>query len=409
MQKRRIGQLLFRTAIYNCKEEMNLFDDFSRLSGTLAHEKRSQDSFGLRRRHNAEPPAERSAPGTSGSDDFLRKTVHQALNHAEEALSKSLQKISTTLNEQGDQYTLLFPTLGSHSSALDDDAFSEQAKTILTDFDTSMTVLKTQLKEHTHLLGRHLFEHHTVVSELLASKATLLASKLHVLQTARKHALVYQQALRTGNYDILPVLSKRSVAKLHLEDTHTKENTEKETENQAKDVKQEQEEAEGDEYEQQQEQEDNLTTTKSQTLSSFPSSTRAALSLSPTSTSTSPAQDETLVRELEAMTSSEALFLDQYQTQLDTQEEELLSDVLRAESTVFDLARLQARLNEQLHVQQEQIAMIDHDTMTTLENVEQGNQELAEAVKYHRDFRIGVLLFFVILSLSLLLLDFVKG
>jgi t-SNARE complex subunit (syntaxin) len=88
---------------------------------------------------------------------------------------------------------------------------------------------------------------------------------------------------------------------------------------------------------------------------------------------------------------------------------DLHQEVGRAENTMYDLAQLQARLAQTLQEQDHVIEQIQANADTAQHNVDSGNEELTAAMKYQRDFRWGVLLFFLILSLTLLALDVLKG
>lgn len=83
-------------------------------------------------------------------------------------------------------------------------------------------------------------------------------------------------------------------------------------------------------------------------------------------------------------------------------------EVRKAETTMRDLIEMSRQLAAHLAVQDEKIAQVQDDTDSAVENVEAGNKELALALKYNRDFRWAMLLVFLLLSFSLLLLDFIS-
>lgn len=86
----------------------------------------------------------------------------------------------------------------------------------------------------------------------------------------------------------------------------------------------------------------------------------------------------------------------------------MAQEVGQAESTLRELARMQTEIAQQLAVQEDKVKAVQSDTDSAISNVEAGNEELAQALKYNRDFRWAMLLMFVMLSLCLLLLDWIS-
>ena len=84
---------------------------------------------------------------------------------------------------------------------------------------------------------------------------------------------------------------------------------------------------------------------------------------------------------------------------------DLAHEVGRAEATLMELARMQNEISAHLAAQEEKIISVQTDTTAAVDNVEAGNEELAQALQFNRDFRWGMLLVFLLLSATLLFLD----
>ncbi|EDQ85358.1 uncharacterized protein MONBRDRAFT_29296 [Monosiga brevicollis MX1] len=106
-----------------------------------------------------------------------------------------------------------------------------------------------------------------------------------------------------------------------------------------------------------------------------------------------------------AMSQALAQQVRQFRTEL----HDMAREVDQAQDTLYELASMQSRLMGKLQEQDVTIEQIQQDAETTLHNVDRGNEELTEAIRYNRDFRQGVLLFFIILSLCLLFFDYLSG
>jgi hypothetical protein len=84
---------------------------------------------------------------------------------------------------------------------------------------------------------------------------------------------------------------------------------------------------------------------------------------------------------------------------------DLAHEVGRAEATLMELARMQNEISSHLVAQDEKILGVQADTSAAVDNVEAGNEDLAQALQFNRDFRWGMLLVFLLLSGTLLFLD----
>eukprot|EP00911_Craspedida_sp_UC1_P001686 UC1_evm1s1280 len=118
--------------------------------------------------------------------------------------------------------------------------------------------------------------------------------------------------------------------------------------------------------------------------------TTAVISTATSTTTTSP-ELATLLRQENA----------QVMERMDTFAEE----VLKAESMVVTLSKLQNVLTTNLVKQAEDIDTIYDNTVDAADNVDRGNKELSTARKHGNDFRWAVVFFFLMLSFSLLFLD----
>lgn len=85
---------------------------------------------------------------------------------------------------------------------------------------------------------------------------------------------------------------------------------------------------------------------------------------------------------------------------------DLAHEVGQAETTIMELSRMQHDMAMHLAAQEEKVMSVQTDTADAIANVEAGNDDLAQALKYNRDFRWAMLLVFLLLSASLLFLDF---
>ncbi|XP_015914709.1 syntaxin-18 [Parasteatoda tepidariorum] len=83
----------------------------------------------------------------------------------------------------------------------------------------------------------------------------------------------------------------------------------------------------------------------------------------------------------------------------------LVDEVKEIEGKVVEIGRLQEILTEKVLQQDQDINRIADTVMGTTENIKEGNEELREAMKKSAGFRIWILFFLLVLSFSLLFLD----
>lgn len=87
----------------------------------------------------------------------------------------------------------------------------------------------------------------------------------------------------------------------------------------------------------------------------------------------------------------------------------LTDDVKLAEAKIIEVSRLQAVLSENIAQQAATIDQIYSNVVEATENVSEGNEQVKQAIKSSIDFQLGVFLFFVMCSFSLLFLDWYKS
>lgn len=83
----------------------------------------------------------------------------------------------------------------------------------------------------------------------------------------------------------------------------------------------------------------------------------------------------------------------------------LVDEVREIEGKVVEIGRLQEILSEKVLQQDHDINRISDTVMGTTENIKEGNEELREAMKKNAGFRVWILFFLIVLSFSLLFLD----
>ncbi|KAF8773752.1 syntaxin-18-like [Argiope bruennichi] len=83
----------------------------------------------------------------------------------------------------------------------------------------------------------------------------------------------------------------------------------------------------------------------------------------------------------------------------------LVDEVREIEGKVVEIGRLQEILSEKVLQQDQDINRIADTVMGTTENIKEGNEELREAMKKNAGFRVYILFFLIVLSFSLLFLD----
>ncbi|GIY05630.1 syntaxin-18 [Caerostris extrusa] len=83
----------------------------------------------------------------------------------------------------------------------------------------------------------------------------------------------------------------------------------------------------------------------------------------------------------------------------------LVDEVREIEGKVVEIGRLQEILSEKVLQQDQDINRISDTVMGTTENIKEGNEELRQAMKRNAGLRVYILFFLIVLSFSLLFLD----
>jgi septal ring factor EnvC (AmiA/AmiB activator) len=80
-------------------------------------------------------------------------------------------------------------------------------------------------------------------------------------------------------------------------------------------------------------------------------------------------------------------------------------DVKKVEGQVIEIARLQEIFSEKILQQEGDINRIGENLMGTTDNLQMANEQIREAIKNNAGFRVWILFFLVVLTFSLLFLD----
>ncbi|KAI8789679.1 syntaxin-18 [Biomphalaria glabrata] len=83
----------------------------------------------------------------------------------------------------------------------------------------------------------------------------------------------------------------------------------------------------------------------------------------------------------------------------------MMDEVKQIETQVVEIAKLQEIFTEKILEQDVQINAIANTVVGTTENIKDANEEIREAIKKKAEFRVYILFFLVVCSLSLLFLD----
>ncbi|CAG5131207.1 unnamed protein product [Candidula unifasciata] len=105
------------------------------------------------------------------------------------------------------------------------------------------------------------------------------------------------------------------------------------------------------------------------------------------------------------LTPEEAQLFEQENKTLYEQMNSMVEEVRQIEGQVVEIAKLQEIFTEKILEQDVQINSIANTTVGTTENIKDANEEIREAIKKKAEFRVYILFFLVVCSLSLLFLD----
>lgn len=107
----------------------------------------------------------------------------------------------------------------------------------------------------------------------------------------------------------------------------------------------------------------------------------------------------------EELTAEEVQMFEMENQRLFTEMNSLVNEVRQIEGKVVEISQLQEIFSEKVLHQSAQIDRIHETAAGTTENVKGGNEQIREAIKNNASFRVWILFFLVMCSLSLLFLD----
>ncbi|XP_068709226.1 syntaxin-18-like isoform X2 [Montipora capricornis] len=105
------------------------------------------------------------------------------------------------------------------------------------------------------------------------------------------------------------------------------------------------------------------------------------------------------------LTPEEVQMFEMENKRLFTEMNSLVDEVRQIEGKVVEISQLQEVFSEKVLHQSAQIDKIHETAIGTTENVQGGNEQIREAIKNNASFRVWILFFLVMCSLSLLFLD----
>ncbi|KAJ7376215.1 Syntaxin-18 [Desmophyllum pertusum] len=111
------------------------------------------------------------------------------------------------------------------------------------------------------------------------------------------------------------------------------------------------------------------------------------------------------IGEDEELTPEEVQMFEMENKRLFTEMNSLVDEVRQIEGRVVEISQLQEVFSEKVLHQSTQIDRIYETSVGTTENVKGGNEQIREAIKNNASFRVWILFFLVMCSLSLLFLD----
>ncbi|CAG0893850.1 unnamed protein product [Darwinula stevensoni] len=107
----------------------------------------------------------------------------------------------------------------------------------------------------------------------------------------------------------------------------------------------------------------------------------------------------------EELTPEDLRILEQENRQIFQELNSLVDEVKQIEGKVVRIAELQEIFTEKVLDQEKDIEKLSHTVVGTTENVKFGNEQVREAIKKNAGFRVWILFFLLVMSFSLLFLD----
>ena len=109
--------------------------------------------------------------------------------------------------------------------------------------------------------------------------------------------------------------------------------------------------------------------------------------------------------ESEPLSAEEMQMLEQENKELLNRLHPLADEVDQIQSNVVSIAQLQSIFTEKVLEQDKDIESVASAIVNASENVKFGNEQIRQAIQQNADFRAWVLFFIIVMSLSLLFLD----
>lgn len=121
------------------------------------------------------------------------------------------------------------------------------------------------------------------------------------------------------------------------------------------------------------------------------------------------ATSEEKMEEEEEISTEEAQMFERENAALFEEMSSVSEEVGQIEGKVMEIAKLQETFTEKVLEQEKDIDRIEQVVVGSTENIKEGNEEIRQAMKNSAGFRVYILFFLLLLTLSLLFLDWYNG
>lgn len=121
------------------------------------------------------------------------------------------------------------------------------------------------------------------------------------------------------------------------------------------------------------------------------------------------ARPEEKMEEEEEISTEEAQMFERENAALFEEMSSVSEEVGQIEGKVMEIAKLQETFTEKVLEQEKDIDRIEQVVVGSTENIKEGNEEIRQAMKNSAGFRVYILFFLLLLTLSLLFLDWYNG
>lgn len=115
------------------------------------------------------------------------------------------------------------------------------------------------------------------------------------------------------------------------------------------------------------------------------------------------------MEEEEEISTEEAQMFEKENAALFEEMSSVSEEVGQIEGKVMEIAKLQETFTEKVLEQEKDIDRIEQVVVGSTENIKEGNEEIRQAMKNSAGFRVYILFFLLLLTLSLLFLDWYNG